>query len=106
MLGPTTHQGISESLLHRHAELYSALLFNVGSCFFNINKWKEAVNTYNEALIVNPNYVKAYYKRAMAQLELKDYENAMVDIKKAYGLDSNNSDILDGYEKIRVKYNE
>lgn len=71
-----------------------------------MNKWKEAVTHYNEALIVNPNYVKAYYKRAMAQFELKDYENAMVDIKKAYGLDPNNSDILDGYEKIRVKYNE
>lgn len=51
-------------------------------------------------------YAKAIYKRAMARLELDDYERAMADIKEAYNLDKNNSDILEGYEKIRAKYNE
>lgn len=71
-----------------------------------MSKWKDAVAIYNEALTVNPNYVKAYYKRAMAQFEQMNYEESMTDIKKAYGLDPNNSDIRDGYEKIRVKYND
>ena len=42
----------------------------------------------------------------MARHELNDYENAMEDIKKAYELDKSNSDIKEGYEKIRVRFNQ
>lgn len=49
---------------------------------------------YSEAITVNKHYVKAIYKRAMARLELNDYERAMTDIKEAYNLDKTNSDIF------------
>lgn len=52
------------------AELSANLLFNIGSCFFNQHKWKEAEMIYNEAITVNPYYIKALYKRAVARYEL------------------------------------
>lgn len=76
------------------AEISANLLFNVGTCCFNQGKWKDAEMLYSEAITVNKHYVKAIYKRAMARLELNDYERAMTDIKEAYNLDKTNSDIF------------
>jgi hypothetical protein len=42
----------------------------------------------------------------MARHELGDYEKAMEDVKKAYDLDKSNGDIREGYERIRLRYNE
>ena len=48
-------------------DLTSSLLFNVGTCLFNQQKWKDADYIYSEALTVKPTYVKALFKRAMAR---------------------------------------
>ena len=61
---------------------------------------------YNETITINPNYVKALYKRAMCRFNTEQYEGAMQDIKQAYNLDKTNEDIRQNYEKIREKYNE
>lgn len=61
---------------------------------------------YNEAITINPNYVKALFKRAVSRFNTNQYERAMEDIKQAYNLDKSNEDIRQNYEKIREKYNE
>lgn len=87
------------------AELSANLLFNVATCFFNESKWKEAELLYNEAITVNPYYVKALYKRALARFYQNEYETAMADIKLAHSYDEKNANIKESYEMIRVKYN-
>ena len=88
------------------AILTSSLLFNVGTCCFNQQKWKDAELLYSETLTISPKYVKAIFKRGMARYELGDYEKAMEDIKKSLDFDQSNESIREGYEKVRVKYNE
>lgn len=88
------------------AQVSASLLFNIGSCFFNINSWKQAEIYFSETIIINPNHIKAIYKRALCQYELQNYEQAMNDIKLAFSKDKTNTDIYRSYEKILQKYNE
>ena len=61
---------------------------------------------YNEAITVNPYYVKALYKRALCRHHMDQYQGAMEDIKRAYNFDKTNEDIRQAYEMIIKKYNE
>jgi tetratricopeptide (TPR) repeat protein len=53
-------------------------------------QWKEAEAKFTEAIAINPNYTKAFFKRALTRYELADYEGSYVDIKKAIEFESNN----------------
>ncbi len=68
LLEPSSFYGATESECHKLAEVSSNLLFNVGTCCFNQQKWKDAEVLYSEALTINPFYVKALFKRAMSKL--------------------------------------
>lgn len=91
LLEPSTFYGATETECHRLAELSANLLFNVGTCCYNQGKWNDAELIYNQAITVNPYYVKALFKRAMTRYELQEYEGAMNDIKEAYNLDKSNA---------------
>jgi tetratricopeptide (TPR) repeat protein len=56
------------------AEVSASLLFNIGSCYFSVNAWKQAEAYYNETIMINPNHIKALYKRALCRYELQKYE--------------------------------
>lgn len=61
---------------------------------------------FTQAIAVNPKYVKALHKRALARFELKKYEEAFEDIKLAFSLDKSNAEIHGAYSKILEKYNQ
>ncbi len=46
-----------------------------------------AIDDYNKAIELNPNYAIAYYNRGGAKYDLKDYAGAIEDYNKAIELD-------------------
>ena len=56
------------------AEISSNLLNNLGTCYFNGEDWTRADIYYTEAITINPRYVKALLKRAIARNNLKKHD--------------------------------
>ena len=78
----------------------------MGSCYFNSHDMVRAEFFYTEAIRINPNYIKALHKRALARYELEKIDGAFEDIKAAFALDRKNAEIHSAYSKILEKYNE
>lgn len=45
--------------------------------------YQGAINDFNQAININPQYAEAYYSRGNARLELKDYQGAINDFNQA-----------------------
>jgi tetratricopeptide (TPR) repeat protein len=54
---------------------------NRASCHLNLRRWAEALADASEALQLDAHYVKAYQLQARAQLQLKDWERALVAVQ-------------------------
>lgn len=59
-----------------------------------LNKYKEAVNDYDTALKLDPNFTKAYSKRGQCHSKLENFEEAVRDHKQAADQDKANRGIL------------
>ncbi|XP_076274261.1 cyclophilin 40 isoform X2 [Rhynchophorus ferrugineus] len=79
------------------------LLLNLTATRLNINKNKEALEHCNEILKANPNYGKAYYRRAKAKLGLKEYDSALNDLKKAYKIHPQDKHIKSLFDIIKTR---
>ena len=106
VLSPNQFYGATKDELEKMAEISSILLNNMGTCYFNSYDWQRAEIFYSEAIVINPKYVKAIHKRALARFELKKYDESFADIKLAFSLDKGNQEIYESYKKILEKYNE
>ncbi len=52
-----------------------------------LNKLSECIEDCTKAIELDPNYVKAYLRRAKSYTEKEDYEAAIIDYEKVYKLD-------------------
>lgn len=60
------------------------LLFgNITLTYLKMEKWHEAETNARKILEYNPNDVKALYRRALARIELENFDPAMQDLKNA-----------------------
>ena len=53
-----------------------------------LKDYSGAIDDYNKAIELYPNYAIAYYNRGGAKYDLKDYAGAIADYNKAIELDS------------------
>lgn len=54
--------------------------------------YRGAINDFNQALKINPDYAQAYHSRGNARLELKDYQGAINDFNQAIKIDPQYAD--------------
>ncbi|XP_030759944.1 peptidyl-prolyl cis-trans isomerase D isoform X2 [Sitophilus oryzae] len=85
------------------AEFKNKVLLNLTAVRLNINKNKEALENCNEVLKDNPNSGKAYYRRARAKMGLKEYDDALSDLNKAYNLHPTDRNIKHLFDIIKTK---
>lgn len=88
----------------------------MGIAYRRSKKYDKAINAYNQALQLNPNYERAYNNRGNVYYDLKEYEKAIQDYNKALELNpdyaaaySNRANIysdLKEYEKAIQDYNK
>jgi len=59
---------------------------NRGIVYFDLKNYTQAINDFNKAIELNPQYVKAYYNRGVAYNSLGMYEQALNDLNIAIEL--------------------
>lgn len=64
--------------------------FHKGNVLYEKGDYKQAIEAYTKAIIMNRMYSEAYFNRAMCYYNLKDYNLAIEDYTKAIELDPNN----------------
>lgn len=106
VMDPSYFYGATQAEMQKMAELSATLMCNMGFCYFNSHDMHRADLFFTEAIVINPKYIKALHKRALARFELKKYQEAFADIKEAFNLDKSNAEIHSAYSKILEKYNE
>uniref|UniRef100_A0A8B9P7Q4 Translocase of outer mitochondrial membrane 34 n=1 Tax=Apteryx owenii TaxID=8824 RepID=A0A8B9P7Q4_APTOW len=67
---------------------------NRALCYLTLKQYKEAVQDCTEALRLEPNNVKAFYRRAQALKELKDYKSSIADINSLLKTEPKNTAAL------------
>lgn len=73
-------------------ELYSILFSNMSQCHLLLGNYKKAQDNADKALKLKET-AKALYRRGVAELYLKDFDNALVDFKKCLEIDPSNGEI-------------
>ncbi|KAE8630050.1 hypothetical protein XENTR_v10000674 [Xenopus tropicalis] len=74
---------------------------NIAACKLKVSDFRAAIDSCNEALEIDPSHTKALYRRAQGWQGLKDYEQALEDLKKAHELSPDDKAVSG--EILRVK---
>lgn len=76
-------------------ELQQMLLvsyLNLALCYLKVKKTKECIINCDNALKIDPNNIKAHFRKGLAYLPTKDYEKAIEQFTKVLELDPNNTE--------------
>ncbi|XP_037531078.1 peptidyl-prolyl cis-trans isomerase D [Nematolebias whitei] len=81
-------------------------VLNTAACKLKLQLWQEALDSCNEALELNQSNAKALFRRAQAWQGLKEYNNAMTDLKKAQEVAPEDKAINNELKKVHHKIQE
>jgi peptidyl-prolyl isomerase D len=76
-------------------------LTNLAATELKLKEFTDVRFSCNAAIKLEPNNTKAYYRRGVANLELKNYELALDDLKMAHSLVPGNRDVLKEFERAK-----
>ena len=62
---------------------YSEAIYNKANLLNEIENYEEAINLYNKATKINPNYYNAYNNQGTAEMNINKDSNAIKSFKKA-----------------------
>ena len=61
-----------------------------GQALIRLRRYKEAIQDFDKAVSLKPNYWEAYHARGIAKSGIKDDDGALADYNKALAIDANN----------------
>jgi len=70
-------------------------------CLNNLGEYAETLSHCTGAIDLDPKAVKAYYHRAVANLKMKNFDEALADARKANEIDPKNAAVREIYDTIR-----
>lgn len=79
---------------------------NTAACKLKLQLWQEALDSCNEALDLSETNTKALFRRAQAWQGLKDYSQAMMDLKKAQEVSPEDKAIINEMKRVQLKIQE
>ncbi|MFT3745943.1 MAG: tetratricopeptide repeat protein [Pyrinomonadaceae bacterium] len=77
-----------------------------GDSLYDAGRYKEAVDSYNNALNADPNSAAAFAGRCLAKRSLQDNAGALIDCEQALKLDPNNANAYRGRSMIKRGNND
>lgn len=89
------------TLVPKRVQMLVALYLNASLVALKQNDIVEAINQANEALQVQPDNVKAFYRRAQASVARTDYTSAIADYQQMLKIDPGNKDATREYHRAR-----
>ncbi|KAM3966096.1 cyclophilin 40 [Aphomia sociella] len=75
---------------------------NLAACYIKLEDFRMCVNCCNEVLELEPRNEKALYRRAQANYALKNYDNALLDLKLADKISPNNRAVQKLLGEVRI----
>nr|XP_057920276.1 peptidyl-prolyl cis-trans isomerase D [Doryrhamphus excisus] len=79
---------------------------NTAACKLKLQLWQEALDSCNEALELNNANTKALFRRAQAWQGLKEFSQAMTDLKAAQGITPEDKAIMNEMKRVQLKVQE
>ncbi|XP_074530060.1 peptidyl-prolyl cis-trans isomerase D [Halichoeres trimaculatus] len=79
---------------------------NTAACKLKLQLWQDALESCSEALELDPANTKALFRRAQAWQGLKDYSQAMADLRKAQGVAPEDKAITNEVKRVQLKIQE
>lgn len=76
---------------------------NMALSLFKLSRWKEAKLSACDALGVDENNAKAWYRCGLSDLQLNNSESAIENLKKAHAIDPENADIKSALQQAKEK---
>lgn len=73
-------------------ESLSVIRFNRGSAYYALTIYTNAIEDFDEAIRLNPDFIAAYYNRGRLYSDLRDHAKAVPDYSQAIRLDPKNAD--------------
>ncbi|XP_012689741.1 peptidyl-prolyl cis-trans isomerase D [Clupea harengus] len=78
-------------------------MLNTAACQLKLEQWQDAIDNCNEALELDETNTKALFRRAQAWQSLKEFNNAMTDLKKAQEIAPNDKAISNEMQRIKQR---
>jgi tetratricopeptide (TPR) repeat protein len=79
----------------------SVVYNNRGMCYYNLKKINEAIKDFTIAIKMKPDYAMPYFNRSLCYEEMNQIWEAQQDAKKAYLLQTSNTDYQARYKTLR-----
>lgn len=79
---------------------------NTAACNLKMQLWQDALDSCSEALELNQKNTKALFRRAQAWQGLKEYSQAMADLKKAQEITPEDKAISNEMKRVQLKLQE
>ena len=76
---------------------------NISMCYVSMNKTDEAIHHANESIKNDPQYVKAYYRKAQAYINLKQYHRAKEALLEGLAIKPDDKEIRQQMDKVQME---
>jgi FK506-binding protein 4/5 len=88
---------------------FLSIHLNMSAVYLKLSEWQKAINASTEAIKLDPNSAKAYFRRSQAYLSVKDVDRSENDCKQALRCAPNDKAIkvhLRSIDKEKQRQNE
>jgi len=94
-----------EALFSEKQAIEKSCYLNLSQCLLKVKSWMEAAQAATNALNIDDSNPKAYFRRALACMEIEEFDQAKWDLTEAAKLDKTNKEIRTQYDKLKVLIN-
>lgn len=96
-LSPTQLREKLQTLFHINSVVY----LNIAACELKMNNAANAKDACDAVLLYDATNAKALYRRGQAHVQLKNYDDALVDLQQAHRSMPNNENIQKEYKRAK-----
>lgn len=83
------------------SQINVTVCLNLAAGELKLRNATNAKNACDEVLLNDPNNAKALYRRGQAHIELKNYDDALVDLEQAYRLSPSDKNVQNEYQRAK-----
>ncbi|XP_062406049.1 peptidyl-prolyl cis-trans isomerase D [Sardina pilchardus] len=81
-------------------------MLNTAACQLKLQLWQDAIDNCNEVVEMDETNTKALFRRAQAWQGMKEFNNAMTDLKKAQEIAPNDKAIANEMQRVKQRVKE